>query len=293
MRGAWWLVAALGGCDFVVPGVAIDASSGDLPQVLVDLAQPDLIPPPPPPPDLALPLPRSCTEVLQRNPAAPSALYPIDPGGLPTGAPPLSIYCDMTDEGGGWNLVMRTIYDYAETSTLIGPYATVYSDVIGTPSAGRAYRLPVKYWPTLNATGNHLLVHYPRATDGTTCQPLAYRGSGAAWSANPPDGGARIPNLANTTSSVSIFNGNELDTSDEGMYSTCVNNYASVPWAYGPGCCYTCPSWGNGPPGHPGATYSSVSGDVKGHTAYDACGAKSPLFENSMVSDSVQEYYVR
>jgi len=48
----------------------------------------------------------SCHQFLQNNPGAADGTYTIDPDGS-GGASSFSIYCDMTQDGGGWGLVAR------------------------------------------------------------------------------------------------------------------------------------------------------------------------------------------
>jgi hypothetical protein len=48
----------------------------------------------------------SCHQFLQNNPGAADGTYTIDPDGS-GGSSPFSIYCDMTQDGGGWALVAR------------------------------------------------------------------------------------------------------------------------------------------------------------------------------------------
>ena len=56
--------------------------------------------------------PRNCLDVLTANPNAGSGVYTVDPD-LGGALPSMSVYCDMSNHGGGWTLVLRDDRDGA------------------------------------------------------------------------------------------------------------------------------------------------------------------------------------
>ncbi|MEC9071854.1 MAG: fibrinogen-like YCDxxxxGGGW domain-containing protein, partial [Myxococcota bacterium] len=57
-----------------------------------------------------------CVDVLEQAPGSPSGVYLIDPDG-PEGKGPISVYCDMETDGGGWTALINPLnhgQDYME-----------------------------------------------------------------------------------------------------------------------------------------------------------------------------------
>jgi hypothetical protein len=71
-------------------------------------------------------VPRSCKQIKTVAPAAPDGPYQVDPDGPGGPMLPISVYCDMTRDDGGWTLVARM----ADGST--GVHRT--PDAVGTVS---------------------------------------------------------------------------------------------------------------------------------------------------------------
>jgi hypothetical protein len=65
----------------------------------------------------------SCEDVLNNGTSSGDGVYSIDPDGPSFGVAPFSVYCDMTNGGGGWTLAMR----FASSNSILvfnSPYWT-------------------------------------------------------------------------------------------------------------------------------------------------------------------------
>lgn len=63
---------------------------------------------------------RSCLEIKQARPGAPSGNYTVDPDGTGTTFAAASYYCDMVSDGGGWTLCYASDSTVQPTSTPTG-----------------------------------------------------------------------------------------------------------------------------------------------------------------------------
>lgn len=68
--------------------------------------------------------PRNCLDILTANPNAASGVYTVDPD-LGGALPSMSVYCDMSNHGGGWTLVLRDDRDGAFQVETTGPFGNV------------------------------------------------------------------------------------------------------------------------------------------------------------------------
>lgn len=297
MRVAGLVLSILmsGGCSFEVGAVdpndmsvnpPLDLAGIDAPADLAgigldlegfDIAQADLSQPPK----------VSCAQILASAPSSVSGLYTIDPSG--TGNP-IVTFCDMSRQGGGWTLVMRSVYDPAEGIQLVTDYATFYGTTLGQPTAGHAFRIPGQYWPLLNTTGNHLVIETPRDKGGGDCTPLVYSATGGQWSVGSTIGTASVG--SGLTETAPIFNGVlQLSTTDSGPSADCVNNASIAPWTLSR-CCLTCFTYGLGAP-HPAVSgYVDSVADVNNATLSCPSGGAA-LNVVGFYLVNTMEYYVR
>jgi hypothetical protein len=207
----------------------------------------------------------------------------------PTSGQQVVTFCNMDVLSGGWTLAQRTVWDFMSSSLLITNYASFYQQSIGAPAPGSAFRLAGRYWPILDTGRDHLIVVYPRATDGSRCSALYYMATGGSWTV-PAGGGAT---LTNVTQSVTLFDATAFSTTDDGPGQLCVNQKSAVPWTYS-NCCSTCPTFGGGyfTPARPAADYL-MTADALGKTIVDSCGAATPLKSAELYGLDVMEYYLR
>lgn len=230
----------------------------------------------------------SCLDIRDNGVDTGDGLYTIVPDSLGE----LTVWCDMSTDGGGWTLVQRTVWDWAESAALMTPYADWYTTTVGAPDPGRAFRVAGRGWPELARQREHLLTLTPRdAETGGACDALSYKGT---------DGRVLVSNYAayitGMQADVPIVNSDTLSATDAGPAVACVSTHA-VPWFYG-GCCATCPTyqagyWTDAP--HPMASYPTTTPDLLGQTTTEVCGAGGPQLASGggFVGLNALDYYVR
>lgn len=230
---------------------------------------------------------RSCGELATELPGLASGVYTIDPGG---GA--FAARCELQTAGGGWTLVQRTVWAWAENQALQTGYGAWHDTTIGDADAG-AYRLAGARWPAVTSHGEVMVVHRVRTTDGGACDPLYYTGSGGTLTV-----GDTATTFAGVTGAAPLLADPALSTLDAGPGMACVAMDGGVPWFYS-ACCATCPTFGNAywtDEPHPMQSYTNTTADRFGRLEDQACaGHTVRAADNASVfrGDDSMEVYLR
>ncbi len=228
----------------------------------------------------------SCKAALAEDSGASTGAYSIDPDG-DGGEDPVTVWCEMSIDGGGYTAVMRTTDDWGATSALLTDYDTFYGTTLGAHDS--AFRLAGKLWPTLSTTGEHLVEVRTRLAAGGECDPLWFKATGGTLDVQA-GGPATVTGYQQT---ARLFNDDTLSATDTGPSTDCVNNQNAVPWFYA-SCCALCPTFGGNyfDPPSPMIGFLDTEDDIFGLRTDDVCSGE-PDISNGQYGGKSIVYYVR
>ena len=122
----------------------------------------------------------SCNQALTCTAGAKSGVYTLDPDG-PGGAAAFSAYCDMSQDGGGWTLVMNLNTDDATISTL---NAGIWSASTEFGAFAQRWATDYKSLAAQSLTGTQLLLVIRNTTDAEGAAVVGWRSWNLASSKN-------------------------------------------------------------------------------------------------------------